>query len=126
MQDSPDPAEILGAVATLMRETLMPLLSGHPNYLTRVAANALDLVRRQIEQQPGYDAAEHARLVALLGRDGSLDELNQALCEAIERHEMTLATPGVTEHLWATTMAKLAVDQPSYARYQDELANEPA
>jgi hypothetical protein len=121
MQDTPDPTEILSAVATLMRETIMPLLSGHPNYQVRVAANALDLVRRQIELQAGYDAAEHERLKALLGVDGSLDELNQALCEAIESHRLTLETPGLAEHLWATTMAKLAVDQPTYARYQREL-----
>ncbi len=121
MQDTPDPTEILAAVATLMRDTIMPLLSGHPNYQVRVAANALDLVRRQIELQPGFDAAEHERLVKLLGRDGSLEALNQALCEAIEAHAVTLETPGLAEHLWATTMAKLAVDQPSYARYQREL-----
>jgi hypothetical protein len=121
MQDSPDPTEILEAVARLMRETVMPLLSGHPNYLVRVAANALDLVRRQIELQPAADAAELAGLTALLGRTGSLEELNQALCAAIEERRITNETTGLAEHLWATTMAKLAVDQPSYARYQQEL-----
>ena len=123
MQDAPDHTEILAAVAALMRETIMPLLSGHPNYQARVAANALDLVSRQIVLQPGYDAAERQRLTALLSRDGSLEDLNHALCEAIERHTITLATPGLAEHLWATTMAKLAVDQPSYARYERELAD---
>jgi hypothetical protein len=72
--------------------------------------------------QLGYDAAERQRLKALLGgRDGALEALNQALCEAIERHAITLETPGLAEHLWVTTMAKLAVDQPSYARYEREL-----
>jgi hypothetical protein len=121
MQDTPDPTEILAAVAVLMRETIMPLLSGHPNYQVRVAANALDLVRRQIELQAGYDGAECARLKALLGVDGTLEDLNRELCEAIESHAVSLHTPGLAEHLWATTMAKLAVDQPSYARYQSEL-----
>ncbi len=121
MQDSPDPPEILSAVADLLRGTIMPLLSGHPNYQVRVAANALDLVRRQIERQAESDAAEHASLKALLGREGSLEDLNRALCEAIERHDLTLQSPGVADHLWAATMAKLAVDQPSYARYQREL-----
>jgi hypothetical protein len=124
MQDIPDPTEILAAVAALMRETIMPLLSGHPNYQVRVAANALDLVGRQIALQPGSDAAELQRLKALLGRDGSLEDLNQALCEAIERHAVTPETPGLAEHLWATTMAKLAVDQPSYARYERELTGQ--
>jgi hypothetical protein len=126
MQDTPDHTEILAAVTALLREEIMPLLSGRPNYQVRVAANALDLVGRQMTLQDGFDAAEHARLVALLGRDGDLMDLNKALCEAIETHAVTLETPGVAEHLWATTMAKLAVDQPGYARYQAELKNAPA
>jgi hypothetical protein len=126
MQDTPDHTEILAAVTALLRDEIMPLLSGRPNYQVRVAANALDLVGRQMTLQDGFDAAEHARLSLILGRDGNLTDLNQALCDAIESHEITLETPGVIEHLWATTMAKLAVDQPSYARYQAELNNEPA
>jgi hypothetical protein len=126
MQDAPDPAEILAAVTALLRAEIMPLLSGRPNYQVRVAANALDLVGRQMTMQEGFDAAEHARLVKLLGRDGELMELNQALCDAIESHALTSESPGVAEHLWATTMAKLAIDQPSYARYRAELTNEPA
>lgn len=122
MQDTPDHTEILTAVAALLRNEIMPLLSGHPNYQVRVAANALDLVNRQIKLQPPADVAEHARLKAILGEDGTLEELNQLLCDRIERHELTLETPGVTEHLWATTMAKLSVDQPTYARYVRELA----
>jgi hypothetical protein len=126
MQDTPDHTEILAAVTALLREEIMPLLSGRPNYQVRVAANALDLVGRQMALQGGFDRDEHARLAKLLGRDGDLLELNQALCDAIESHDLTLDSPGVAEHLWATTMAKLAVDQPSYARYQAELKNEPA
>lgn len=122
MQDTPDHTEILTAVAALLRNEIMPLLSGHPNYQVRVAANALDLVNRQIKLQPQADVEELASLKALLGADGTLEQLNQLLCERIERHELGLETPGVTEHLWATTLAKLAVDQPTYARYQRELA----
>jgi hypothetical protein len=122
MQDTPDHTEILAAVAVLLRETIMPLLSGHPNYQVRVAANALDLVGRQIKLQPGYDAEELASLKSLLGAEGTLEDLNRILCERIETHALTLDSPGVAEHLWATTMAKMAVDQPGYARYQRELA----
>ncbi|MEX7051181.1 DUF6285 domain-containing protein [Pseudomonas aeruginosa] len=35
--------------------------------------------------------------------------------------EVDLTTPGLTEHLWQTTMDKLAVDQPNYASYKREL-----
>src|ERR1700739_2061365 len=118
MQDEPTPPEMLAAVAALLRETVMPQLSGHTAFLVRVAASALDLVRRQVDLEPALDAAELARLRNLLARDGGLFELNQALCEAIEAGEISLETPGLADHLWATTLEKLAVDQPSYAPYR--------
>ena len=121
MQDEPTPPEMLTAVAALLRETVMPQLSGHTAFLVRVAANALDLVRRQVELEPAADAAELDRLRRLLARNGELLELNQALCAAIEAGDMGLATPGLAEHLWATTLEKLAIDQPSYAPYRREV-----
>ena len=118
MQDAPTPGEILESVVRLLRETLMPELSGRSAYLARVAANALELVRRQIELEPSFDGAERKRLIALLGKDGTPAELNIALCEAIESRVMDSETPGLAEHLWATALEKMAVDQPSYAAYK--------
>jgi hypothetical protein len=68
--------------------------------------------------QPDSDKAELARLVALLGKNGSLLDLNLALCDAIESRGITLETKGLADHLWATTLEKLAVDQPRYAAYE--------
>jgi len=48
-------------------------------------------------------------------------ELNRALAERIARGEVDLNTPGLKEHLWQTTMDKLAVDQPNYGSYKREL-----
>jgi hypothetical protein len=61
------------------------------------------------------------RLKQLLGMDGSLIELNRALADKIAKGELDLQTPGLTEHLWQTTMDKLAVDQPNYASYKREM-----
>ncbi len=52
---------------------------------------------------------------------GSLGELNRALADRIANGEVDLHTPGLAEHLWQTTMDKLAVDQPNYASYKREL-----
>jgi hypothetical protein len=52
---------------------------------------------------------------------GTLGELNRALAERIAKGEADLLTPGLADHLWQTTMAKLAVDQPNYAAYKREL-----
>jgi hypothetical protein len=48
-------------------------------------------------------------------------ELNRALSDKIAKGEVDLQTPGLAEHLWQTTMDKLAVDQPNYASYKREL-----
>ena len=63
-------------------------------------------------------AAERERLSALLGGEAPLEVQNRALCRAIRAGEITLDTPGLREHLRATTLAKLAVDQPSYSGYR--------
>ena len=76
---------------------------------------------RQLTLEEGGDAAEVERLRALLGMHGSLTELNRALAERIAKGEVDLQTPGLAEHLWQTTMDKLAVDQPNYASYKREL-----
>jgi Domain of unknown function (DUF6285) len=54
---------------------------------------------------------------------GSLGELNRTLADRIAKGELDLRTPGLAEHLWQTTMDKLAVDQPNYASYKRELGS---
>jgi hypothetical protein len=120
MQDEPTPSELIRAVADFLRNELMPQISGHSAFKLRVAINALDLVTRQLALEGESDEAELARLSQLLGIDGSLLELNRALAERIASGEADLGTPGLAEHLWQTTLAKLAVDQPNYAAYRRE------
>jgi hypothetical protein len=121
MQDEPTPTELIKAVADFLRNDIAPAISGHNAFKLRVSINALDLVTRQLALEQGSDAAEAARLVQLLGTQGSLGELNRALAERIATGEVGLQTPGLAEHLWQTTMAKLAVDQPNYGSYRREL-----
>ena len=121
MQDEPTPSELTRAVADFLRNDIAPLISGHNAFKLRVAINALDLVTRQLTLAQEGDAAEIARLAQLLGREGTLLELNQALAERIASGEVDLQTPGLSEHLWRTTMDKLAVDQPNYGSYKREL-----
>ncbi|MCK1382847.1 DUF6285 domain-containing protein [Bradyrhizobium sp. 21] len=124
MQDEPTPIELTRAVADFLRNDIAPLTSGHQAFKLRVAVNILDLVARQLAQEEGSDAAEVERLRALLGIDGSVTDLNRALAERIAKGEVDLATPGLAQHLWQTTMDKLAVDQPNYASYKRELGRD--
>ena len=125
MQDEPTPIELTKAVADFLRNDITPLISGHQSFKLRVAINILDLVTRQMTLEEGNDAKEVERLHALLGAEGSVAELNRVLAERIAKGEVDLATPGLAEHLWATTMDKLAVDQPNYASYKRELGRNP-
>ncbi|MHB8266874.1 DUF6285 domain-containing protein [Bradyrhizobium sp.] len=121
MQDEPTPAELIKAVADFLRNDITTQLGGHNAFKMRVAINALDLVTRQLTLESGSDAAEAERLSQLLGRQGSLDELNRVLAGKIAAGDADLQTPGLAEHLWQTTLAKLAVDQPNYAAYRREV-----
>lgn len=123
MQDEPTPEELVKAVADFLRNDIAPLISGHNAFKLRVSINALDLVTRQLRLEGGSDAAELARLSKLLGKEASLGELNRLLADRIAKGESDLQTPGLSEHLWRTTMDKLAVDQPNYASYKRELGS---
>jgi hypothetical protein len=121
MQDEPTPTELIKAVADFLRNEIAPVIKGHNAFKLRVGINALDLVTRQLVLEQGSDAAETARLTQLLGAEGSLIELNRGLSERIASGQVDLQTPDLSEHLWQTTMDKLAVDQPNYASYKREL-----
>jgi hypothetical protein len=125
MQDQPKPDELVALAADFLRTEILPVTEGATGFQLRVAINALELVVRQLRLAAEMDAAERARLVALLGRDDTLEELNRALCQQIAQGAMRLETLGLAEHLWATTIEKLAVDQPNYASYEREIAHNP-
>ena len=120
MQDPPTITELLAATAAFLREVAVPQLTGHASFHARVAANALDIVKRELELRPAAERDEHARLQALLHTDGSLEELTALLSRRIAAGELDLQMPGLAEHLWATTLAKVAIDQPTYASYRRE------
>lgn len=122
MYDPPTPPEILAAVARFLKEEVAPATTGHLSFQARVAANALEMMRRQLELGPGEEAAERARLQALLGMEGDLLTLTTELSRRIAAGEADLGTPGLKDHLWASALAKMAVDQPTYAAYRASLA----
>ena len=121
MQDEPTPSELIKAVADFLRNEITPVIKGHNAFKLRVAINGLDLVTRQMALEGGSDSAEAARLKQLLGTDGALLDLNRVLSDSIAKGDVDLQTPGLSDHLWQTTMDKLAVDQPNYASYKREL-----
>lgn len=126
MQDQPTAPELLGIVAQFLRDEVVPQLSAHSAFNARVAANAIDIVRRELLLAPQANAGELDRLAALLGEAGDLEALNRRLCARIATGEIGLQTPGLAEHLWRTTLDKLAIDQPNYAAYRAAVPAEGA
>ncbi len=131
MQDLPNPEQLLAAVARFLRDDAGPALARHGDhalaYQARVAANMVDTVARQTTLGPVADAAERRRLQALLGLpdEADLAALNRRLASRIADGALSSNHPGLADHLWATTLAKLAVDQPAYDTHQRHQAPAP-
>jgi hypothetical protein len=117
----PTKDELLEAVIEFLEKRVMPKLDKHTAFHTRVAANVLNIVRRELEHGPGLDAEELARLKDMLGEDGSLEKLNAELCNRIHQGELDHTNPELMEHLFLTTMGKVSVDQPIYSAYRRAL-----
>lgn len=118
MYDQPTASELLAAVAGFLRDEISPTLSGRLAFHARVAVNVLEMVRRELALGPAAVEGEAARLKALLGRDGSLADLEAALCAAIATGDADPTDPALVDHLWTTILDTLAVDQPNYATYR--------
>ncbi|HEY0104886.1 MAG TPA: DUF6285 domain-containing protein [Rhizomicrobium sp.] len=114
MMDQPSILELVVAAREFLEQKAMPELKGHTAFHARVAANALGIVARELEQGALAGDAEHRRLVALLGREGTLADLNRELCARIRDGRIGLDTPGCADHLALTTRDKVAIDQPTY------------
>jgi hypothetical protein len=122
MQDQPTPTEILAAVARFLKETVAAETTGHTSFTARVAANALEMMGRQLTLAPTAEAEEQTRLEAILNASGDLPALNAELARRIAAGDLDPTDPPVADHLWTTTLAKLAVDQPNYWGYRAALA----
>ena len=118
MREQPSAAELIDAVAEFITRDVAPTLTGRLAFHARVAANVLAIVKRELTLGPDADRADAARLAALLGAEGDPAALTEELCRRIAAGEIAADDPGLVEHLWATTLATLAVDQPGYATYR--------
>jgi hypothetical protein len=116
-QDRPTMAELLAAIADLLREEVTAVLDkAEPRlgFQMRVAANSLAILEREARLGPAADAREHERLVTLLGRDGSLDDLNRELARQLRGGERDERDAALMAHLEATIADKIAIANPKW------------
>ena len=117
MQDRPTAAELLAAIADFLREEATPALDrAEPRlgFQMRVAANSLAILEREARLGPAADARELARLKALLGRDGTLAELNAELARQLRQGTRDERDAALMAHLEATTADKIAIANPRW------------
>ncbi len=124
MQDRPTYDELLAAIEGFLDSEIVPNVPGARGFHARVAANAIRIIRRELELEEQQLAADWSGLDALLGaapaaagraalREG-LRSRNSELCDRIRKGEADGGDfgQGVFEHVRRTVADKLRVSNP--------------
>jgi hypothetical protein len=110
----PDSTILLKAAIKYLEEELMPTLDPYHRFKTRVTANVLSTIKRELELRDTQAVAEHARLIKLLGHDGDLEALSVELAESIRTDAMPLDKPGLRDHLKQSLHDALSISNPKW------------
>lgn len=105
--------ELLAAVRQFLKDEVLPELAGFKAYTTRVAANALGIVARELESGAGLAAldSEIAAQLGLREQDGAIPRQI-----ALALRDGTLpADEEVLSYLRKRTLLAIAIDNPKYS-----------
>jgi hypothetical protein len=119
--------ELLISVRDYLRNDVMAATQGRLNFMSRVAANSVDIVLRDLALGKPHRDAETARLRSLLNApDASLSDLRWRLVDGLRRGQVILDDPDLQAHLRTTVVNQLAIDQPVYSGLKNALSFNPA
>ncbi|HTR63102.1 MAG TPA: DUF6285 domain-containing protein [Candidatus Binataceae bacterium] len=110
----PSTTTLLQAAVKYLEDELMPTLKGYHRFKTRVTANVLNTVRRELEMRGKQAAAEHDRLVAILGHDGEVEELSRELAKKIRAGSVKLDDPKLRAHISQSLRDALEINNPKW------------
>ena len=113
--DLPTREELLVGVRDFLRKDADAELKGRNQFLSRVSANALDIVLREMSLGPDASAWEVQGLSALLKTGGRLHELREKLCVAMRGGDIDLKRSDLHSYLRDSVFARVMIDQPGYA-----------
>ena len=122
--DMPRANEMLTSVRDFLRNDVMSGTAGRTNFLARVAANALDIILRELQLAPAHRIRERDRLEQLLGHGGDLETLRWELVRALRDGSLPLHHPGLADHLRQAVVTQVAIDQPQYSGYRAALGKD--
>jgi hypothetical protein len=110
---SPAP-DMLATIRDYLETEILPGLSGDKWFNLKVAANLLATIERELRLGPEANAAERARLAALLGTEDTLEALNRMLAEAIRAGTITPDDPRLLDHLRRSAADALRINNPHW------------
>jgi hypothetical protein len=108
--------ELLDAVRQFLREQLLPELDGFKAYTTRVAANALGIVAREMQMGAGL-AELDARIATALGLDAQAGAIPRQIALGL-RDGTLVVDERVLSYLKQRTLLSIAIDNPKYSGLQ--------
>ena len=114
MQDRPTAIELLEAIREFLQQDVMPAVEGRVQFHSRVAINALGMLERELRLGPDLDAAERARLGALLGHDAGVATLTAELAAGIRDGSLDDRRDDVVAVVRESVRAKLLISNPDY------------
>ena len=121
--DIPRTDELLVSVRDFLRNDVMDETTGRANFLSRVAANSLDIVLRELSLGPMHQSLELKRLQALFQSKESLDALKWQLVTQLRDKQISLDNDALQNHLRQTVVNQIAIDQPKYSGLRNALDN---
>jgi len=113
-QSMPSAPILLTAAVKYLEEELLPTLTGYHRFQTRVTANVLNIVRRELELRETQSAAERARLRALVGHEGDTESLSRELSELLRQGAIDLNDANLRAHLRQSLADALAINNPKW------------
>ena len=116
--DMPRLEELVGATRDFLHGPVRDETTGRTRFHALVAGNALDIVYRDLHFGAEHRRREHERLRRLLDADGSLPDLRWKLVHAIRDDAIALDDTRLHEHLRATVVNQIAIDQPKYSGFR--------
>ena len=116
--DMPRLEELVGATRDFLHGPVREETTGRTRFHALVAGNALDIVYRDLHFGAEHRRREHERLRNLLDAEGPLLELRWKLVHAIREEAIALGDARLHEHLRATVVNQIAIDQPKYSGFR--------
>ena len=115
MPSSRPPApDIVAAISAWLSNSLLDRLEGATRFECRIAIRLLQTIERELTLGSAADAAEQERLSALLGQDGTAEDLSARLADKIKHGEIDATAPGLLEHLRQSSRDALRINNPKW------------